>query len=263
MFTPKRRFSTLSAAGQPQPPYAVNSAAQSQAEHSTVASELTPNHTTALSLIVAAQDVGSAHAACPDTGPYRLVESCIHFRQQQTAMHKHDHGQDTHPDDASGDDTLKSKSQLKREAHALQALGEALLDYPAATLREAGIADDLCDAIAAAQGIRQHSARKRQRQYIGKLMRKLDPEPIQAILDRLTAPDKAETAALHRLEHWRDRLIAEGDPAVSALLDTDPHLDRQHLRRLVRDARSERQKQIQPARHARALFRYLRDTAQV
>ncbi len=153
----------------------------------------------------------------------------------------------------------KSKSQRKREAHGLQDLGEALLAHPVATLRAAGVPDALCDAVAEAQRIRQRSARKRQLQFIGKLMRGLDPAPIQAVVDRLNAPQQADTATLHRLERWRERLIEEGDSALSALLDEHPELDRQHLRRLARDARSERDKQAQPARQARALFRYLRD----
>lgn len=175
---------------------------------------------------------------------------------------------DTDPDHRNDGDAEdihsgeKSKSQLKREAHALQALGEALLAHTPASLRAAGLPDTLYDAVTKAQGIHQRSARKRQLQFIGKLMRGLDPTPIQATLDRLVTPDSAETAHLHRLENWRERLIEEGDPALSALLEGQPHLDRQHLRRLVRDAHSERQKQTRPTRHARALFRYLRDTIQ-
>ncbi len=175
---------------------------------------------------------------------------------------------DTDPDHRNDNDAAntcgreKSKSQLKREAHALQALGEALLVHPPASLRAAGLPDTLYDAVTKAQGIHQRSARKRQLQFIGKLMRGLNPVLIQATLDRLLAPDRAEAASLHRLENWRERLIEEGDPGVSALLEGHPYLDRQHLRRLVRDARNERQEPARPTRHARALFRYLRDTIQ-
>jgi len=151
-----------------------------------------------------------------------------------------------------------SKSQLKRESHALQAMGEELVELPAAKLAKIPLPDELADAIALARRIKQRGGRKRQLQYIGKLMRKIDPEPIQLALEGLKLDSARETAQLHKLEQWRDRLVAEGDAALGKLLDDYPQADRQHLRQLVRNAQREA-KQNKPPKSAREIFRYLRE----
>lgn len=152
----------------------------------------------------------------------------------------------------------KSKSQRKREATALQDLGEALLRFAPADLARAGIPDALCDAIAAMQQMRERGARKRQLQYIGKLMRNIDPEPARAALDRLTSTSTQDKALLHRVERWRERLLEEGDEALAELVEQCAGVDRQHLRNLVRQARQERLSD-KPPTSSRALFRYLRE----
>lgn len=159
------------------------------------------------------------------------------------------------------DDTqeLKSKSQVKREMIALQKLGEELVELSGAELARIAMPDDLRDAIALARRLPQRGAHKRQLQYIGRLMRGIDAEPIQQDLNRLRNRDAAQTAQLHRIERWRDRLLEEGDDALQPLLDAHPHLDRQHLRQLLRNARQE-QRVEKPPRAARELFRYLRDS---
>ncbi|GAB4359725.1 MAG: ribosome biogenesis factor YjgA [Gammaproteobacteria bacterium] len=154
---------------------------------------------------------------------------------------------------------IKSKSQRKREMHALQALGEALVKLSQAELERIPLPADLREAVIEAQRIRQRGAHKRQLQYIGRLMRDVDPEPIQSGLDRLRHRDRLATAFLHRIERWRDRLLDDGDSALGELLETHPALDRQHLRQLMRNARKEMEGQ-KPPRAARELFRYLRDT---
>ncbi|HKK05905.1 MAG TPA: ribosome biogenesis factor YjgA [Gammaproteobacteria bacterium] len=155
-------------------------------------------------------------------------------------------------------DEAKSKSQRKREADALQELGEALLRFTPAELERVDLPAALLDALLAAQRIHQRSAHKRQLQYIGKLMRSIDPEPVRHALDRLTEHDRQSTAELHRIERWRERLLEEGDAALGELVDAHPDADRQHLRQLVRSAQREHLAN-RPPTSARALFRYLRE----
>ncbi|MGM0593119.1 MAG: ribosome biogenesis factor YjgA [Pseudomonadota bacterium] len=151
-----------------------------------------------------------------------------------------------------------SKSEMKRESHALQALGEELVKLPDAQLATIPMPEQLADAVALARRIKARGGRKRQLQYIGKIMRKIDPEPIQQAMAGLKNEAHKETAKLHRLEQWRDRLIAEGDTALAPLLDEYPYADRQHLRQLIRNAQRE-QKQNKPPKSSRELFRYLRE----
>lgn len=151
-----------------------------------------------------------------------------------------------------------SKSQLKRESHALQELGEELVELPAAKLAKIPLPEELAEAVALARRIKARGGRKRQLQYIGKVMRKIDAEPIQQALSALKTDAIRETARLHRLEQWRDRLLEEGDTALAELLDEYPAADRQHLRQLMRNAQREK-KQNKPPKSARELFRYLRE----
>lgn len=151
-----------------------------------------------------------------------------------------------------------SKSQLKRDAHALQSLGEELVKLPVAKLARIPLPESLGDAIDEARRIKSRGAHKRQLQYIGKMMRHIDIEPIRHALDTLKDNSRQETVRLHRLEQWRDRLLEEGDAALSELLSEQPQADRQHLRQLIRNALKERG-QNRPPKAARELFRYLRE----
>ena len=153
-----------------------------------------------------------------------------------------------------------SKSQLKRESHALQALGEELVSLPAAKLAKIPMPDELADAVALARKIKARGGLKRQLQYIGKIMRGIDAEPIKQALDDMKNAAGKEAAKFHRLEQWRDRLVAEGDAALEQLLEEFPHADRQHLRQLIRNAQQETRKN-KPPKSAREIFRYLRDLA--
>ena len=152
----------------------------------------------------------------------------------------------------------KSKSQVKREMLAVQKLGEELVGLSSSELARIALPDDLREAIDLARRLPQRGAHKRQLQYIGRLMRGVDCEPIQQDLDRLRNRDAAQTAQLHRIERWRDRLLDEGDSALEALFAQHPLLDRQHLRQLLRNAQKEQAAEKAP-RAAREIFRYLRD----
>jgi len=139
-----------------------------------------------------------------------------------------------------------SRTDLKRESTELQKLGEALLTLRADLLERLALPTQLVDALADARRITNFEGRRRQMQFIGKLMRKLEPETLQAARDALTEQHQGsaqETLALHLAETWRDRLIADDD-AVGEWLTQYPGTDSQQLRALVRQAR----KDVQPDR---------------
>ena len=110
-------------------------------------------------------------------------------------------------------DSKPSKSQRKREQLELQRLGESLIDFDAATLAAIPLDERLRDAVLQAAKMRSHGALRRQKQLIGKLMRKVDPEPIRAAIARLTAEDAAAKRLFAQAEQWRDRLVG-GDSAL-------------------------------------------------
>jgi ribosome-associated protein len=156
------------------------------------------------------------------------------------------------------DDLPPSKSQRKRDAQALQDLGELIVDLPGARFAQLRLPDALHEAVRAARAIAQRGARKRQLQYIGKLMRSIDVAPIRQQLETFTTADRAVTQRQHQIEEWRDRLLAEGDTALDELMQRHPAADRQHLRQLVRNALRERQANQAP-RSQRLMFQYLRE----
>lgn len=152
----------------------------------------------------------------------------------------------------------KSKSQLKREAHALTDLGEALVNMSAEQLTRIPLSEALQEAIQLARKITKHGGRKRQLQYIGKLLRNEDTTPIQESLEKIRIEHSRRDSAFHRLEQWRDRLLEEGDSALGELVEQFPAADRQHLRQLIRKANQEF-RQNKPPAAARQIFHYLRD----
>lgn len=157
-----------------------------------------------------------------------------------------------------GDFEQKSKSRLKRESTAVQDLGEELVGLTASQLRKFDLPENLHDAIIAARDINQRGARKRQLQYIGKLMREVDAEPIFQALEVIKNPGRTAASQFHKLEHWRDRLLTQGDVALQELLIDYPNADRQHVRQLIRKVEAEQAAEQAP-RAARLLFEYLRD----
>ena len=158
-------------------------------------------------------------------------------------------------------DDRPSRSQLKRDAEALQDLGRDLVELPQARLDRIEMPEKLREAIDLARRITAHGGRRRQLQFIGKLMRRLDAEPIRGQLEAMLQADRRAAQRFHHLEALRDKLIAEGDAALGAIIETYPYADRQHLRQLIRQAQQERDKNKPPA-SARSLFRYLRELDQ-
>jgi ribosome-associated protein len=154
-----------------------------------------------------------------------------------------------------------SRSQLRREALDVLKLAQTLAALSDAQLAQVPLDDDLRAEVVRTRAVKQQIARKRQSQYLAKQMRKLDDAELDAIrasLENDREHARRETAALHRVETWRERLIAEGDDALAELLQQFPSADRQHLRQLARNARTERE-QNKPLHAFHELFRSLRD----
>lgn len=164
---------------------------------------------------------------------------------------------DTLETDAAAPDERPSKSQKKREMTALQDLGEALVGLSSDQLKRIGLDEGLLIAVKDAQRFTKHEARRRQMQYIGKLMRDIDPAPIQAALDEINGVSAAATARQHRLERLRERLL-EDDGVAGEIAREHPGVDVQHLRQLRRNALRERA-EAKPPRAYRELFRLLRE----
>jgi ribosome-associated protein len=154
-----------------------------------------------------------------------------------------------------------SRSQLRREALDVLKLAQTLAALSDAQLARVPLTDDLRAEVQRTRAVTQQIARKRQSQYLAKQMRKLDDSELDAIratLEHDREHAHRQTAALHRVEQWRERLIGEGDVALTDLLQEFPSADRQHLRQLARNARLERE-QNKPLHAFHELFRALRE----
>jgi ribosome-associated protein len=159
------------------------------------------------------------------------------------------------------DELPPSRSQLRRDALEVFKLAETLAALSDAELSRVPLADEVREEVVRTRAVTSHIARKRATQFLAKQLRKLDDadvEPIRAALDNDRAKAHQETAALHRVETWRSRLIDEGDTALDELLALHPSADRQHLRQLARNARAERDRE-KPLHAYRELFRALRE----
>jgi ribosome-associated protein len=161
-----------------------------------------------------------------------------------------------HTEDDSQAET--SKSQRKRDMDELKRLGMELLEFSDDALRELMLPEVLLEALRTGKRITSNNARKRQMQYIGKLLKDVDAAPLQGAVAARNHQHATHTREFHQLEELRDQLILEGDSALPAVQALFPHTDRQHLRKLIRQARKEHETR-QPPRAARLLFRYLRE----
>ena len=150
-----------------------------------------------------------------------------------------------------------SKSQRKRDSSALQKLGAELAELPERQLQSFPLSDALRESIIEVASMPQRGARKRQLKYIGGLLRSAEVEPILEALAKVKSQSALATRQHHRVEQWRDRLIAEGDAALGELVNEYTQLDRGQLRQWIRSARSE-QAADKPPRSARRLYQYLR-----
>jgi len=154
---------------------------------------------------------------------------------------------------------IPSKTQRKREMHELQAIGAALVDLSASHLERMTLPDELSRAVHEARRLSSRLARRRQVQFIGRLMREIDAAPIRSQLAAVQGGSAQERARHQRLEHWRARLMAD-DGALTEFAGAYAAVDLQQLRTLIRNARKE-QAEGRPPRAFRELFRVLREAA--
>jgi ribosome-associated protein len=160
-------------------------------------------------------------------------------------------------DDSDEIDLPPSKTKIKKQMHDLQDLGEQLTELSKEHLAEIDIPDNLRLAVREVKKMKSFGALKRQMQYIGKLMRDVDPAPIQAKLAEWNGTSRQHIAWLHQVERWRDRLLAEPD-ALTEFLATYPSGDVQHLRALIRNAQKEKELN-KPPKSYREIFQVLRE----
>jgi len=155
-------------------------------------------------------------------------------------------------DDDDDADAGPSKSLRKRQSHDLQALGEALIELPQLELDALPLPDVLRDAVMLARRITQHGGLYRQKQFIGKLMRKIDSEPIRAALDAQRERGRNAARRFHVIERWRTRLLDAGE-SLGEFVRAFPGADVALLTRLIAQARHERENERSP-KAARELF---------
>ena len=167
---------------------------------------------------------------------------------------------DSHDDAYDDQDPPVSKSQVKREMTALQDLGKELTQMSERKLNKLPLPDNLRQAIEEYKRLpNKNEARRRQLQYIGRLMRDADPAPITAVLEQDKQAVELQKRKLHTLEEMRERLINGDTATLNSLIEENPQLDIQHLRQLIRQSQKE-QAENKPPAASRKLFRYLRET---
>jgi ribosome-associated protein len=155
-------------------------------------------------------------------------------------------------------DESTSKTRRKKDMLALQDLGVQLVGLNEQQLQDMQLPEPLLEAVREARRLTKHEARRRQMQYIGRLMRDIDAAPIRERLEQWRGQGREHTAQLHAIERWRDELLA-ADPALARFLDEHPGADCQKLRSLIRNARREQGAALPPKSY-RELFRVLRET---
>lgn len=150
-----------------------------------------------------------------------------------------------------------SKSEIKRDAEMLKQLGEKLVNLTKANLEKIPLPENILDAIELAQRV-QKEAKRRQLQYIGKLLRQIDTNEIQESLSKLKNNHHQQQDLLHKLELLRADLLEKGDSVLNDVINKYPMADRQHLRNLIRTAQKERMDN-KPQKAYREIFQYLKE----
>ncbi|MBS1143566.1 MAG: hypothetical protein H6R14_972 [Proteobacteria bacterium] len=165
-----------------------------------------------------------------------------------------------HEEDFTEDTGRPSKTKQKEAMHELQDLGAELVELSVGQLKKINLPENIFDAVRECQKITAHGARRRQVQYLGKLMRGVDDEPIRAGLAMLRGESSAETARLHRLERFRLRLL-EDEGFLAEIAAIWPDIDLQHMRQLRRNALKEKENN-KPPKNFRAIFQVLQELDQ-
>jgi ribosome-associated protein len=164
-------------------------------------------------------------------------------------------------DNDNDEEDLVSKSQLKRDSHALQDMGSKLVEMPLGQLAKFSLPDNLKDAITEARRLKNREGKRRQMQYIGKLMRTADISFIQETLERMDHQSQTYRQHFMQLEALRDRLISQGNPVIEELMEQYPSADRQQLRNLQRQAARELELKKTPTA-SKKIFAYLRQLSE-
>lgn len=159
-------------------------------------------------------------------------------------------------EDADGENVI-SKSQRKRESTALQDLGKELFELSRDQLKKMDLPESLLGALLEAKRLTSHGAMRRQMQFIGKVMRDIEVEPIHQQLAVIRGESNIAKAQFHALENWRTQLIKD-DAVLPQWLAQHPETDVQQFRQLIRNARKEAA-EAKPPKSSRALFKLLRE----
>ena len=152
----------------------------------------------------------------------------------------------------------KSRTKAKLEVEALQRLGERLLDLPVEQINSMEIPDALKKEVLFAKTITRHGAKRRQLQYIGSIMRTIDPETIVTAIDRISMARAVASSRFKAMEEVRNELMKGDDSRIETFLDENPRADRQRLRQLIRNANQEIAAK-KPPKSFRLLFKYIRE----
>lgn len=201
----------------------------------------------------------SPHAAAAEAAGNGPRRDTISPMNRKTRIQPIEHGAE--PDADNGYDR-PSKSQLKRDMIALQDLGRDLVELPKDALKRMPMPENLDQAVRETRRITDHEGRRRQMQYVGKVMRTLDEAEVAALrtaLDSQRGVNKAATARLHWIERTRDQLLAD-DEALTRFIQAYPAADVQEGRTMIRNARKEAQ-QGKPPRYFRELFQWIKNAS--
>ena len=160
-------------------------------------------------------------------------------------------------------DDCKSKTQIKNESKALQKLGEQLVALSSVQLDKIDLPETLSMAVSDACQMTRHEAKRRQMQYIGKLMRKIDPVPIQNALQNIRQGDFQKAFAFKKIEKWRDALKSGNMESIEDIIDSCPNAQRQRMNQLARNARESEENRkskenTKATRASKALLSYLK-----
>jgi ribosome-associated protein len=165
--------------------------------------------------------------------------------------------QDQDQDQDQGEEK-KSRTKAKLEVEALQRLGARLIDLPVDQIRSMEIPEILKKEVIFAKTITSHGAKRRQLQYIGSVMRSIDPETIIEAIDRISMARAVATSKFKAMEEIRKELMEGGDSRIEDFLEENPQADRQRLRQLIRNANQEITAK-KPPKAFRMLFKYIKE----
>ncbi len=156
------------------------------------------------------------------------------------------------------EELIISRSEIKRQMHALQTLAELLASLKPAQWEQFNFSESLMEALHETLRIKSQNALQRHTKRLAKLLNKEDTTQIEQLFARMDDRALQDTKRFHRIEQWRDRLLAGDDKTLSDLLDICPKADRQHLRQLIRSGKKEQELSKTPTAQ-RKLFKYLRE----